>query len=135
MKLKESKRRGQKGTRRKRGHQKAAEDVKKAEPGRRGVAPRHGGLQGGKLGPRRRRVGSQAEGRPSGGGLRLRRGPKAGTPGPACGPQAARGAWAPTKMEMSAPRTHRRPRPRPGPAPSFNPPSLPPSPTPCGPGS
>lgn len=29
MKLKESKRRGQKGTRRKRGHQKAAEDVKK----------------------------------------------------------------------------------------------------------
>ena len=99
LKLKESKRRGQKGTRRTRGHQKAAEDVKKAEPGRRGVAPRHGGLQGGKLGPRRRRAGSQAEGRPSGGGLRLRRGPKAGTPDPACGTQAASGAWAPRKRK------------------------------------
>lgn len=38
VKLKESKRRGQKGTRRTQGHQKAAEGVKKAEPGRRGVA-------------------------------------------------------------------------------------------------
>lgn len=69
-----------------------------------------------------------------GGGTRLRRGPKAGTPDPARRPQAARGAGAQGKPQ-GAPGEGTGGR---GPAPARLSHSshlpLPPSPTPCGPG-